>query len=423
MFQDIEKLQFLTKEQVIKVIQKYDSPVFVYSQKIISQNCEEFLNFPNEFGLTVRFAMKANPNISILSLMKKKGICIDASSGFEAERAILAGFEPEKILISSQEFPKNLKSLIKKKVQFNACSLNQIKSFGEFFPKSEIGLRFNPGLGSGGTNKTNVGGLTSSFGIWYEELEEVKKLLSKYELRVKRFHTHIGSGTDPKIWTEAAKLTLSFVKEFPECKIVDLGGGYKVARMQNEKNTNLQEIGKIIKNLFKEHEQKYKQKLHLEIEPGTYLIANAGSLVCKVDDVVSTGNKGYDFVKLNVGMDSVTRPALYGSEHPIVVISSNGIRKSEVKDYVFTGHCCESGDIFTQKEGGELLKRTTFAVDIGDYVVLEGVGAYCSSMCLKNYNSFPELPEVLIDNEGIFHKIRKKQSLKQMMENEIKVNI
>ena len=415
----METLQFLTEKQIQEIVSKYGNPVFVYSQKNIIDACQKFLDFPNAFGLTVRFAMKANSNVNILNLIRKQGIHIDASSGYEAERAILSGFEPDKILVSSQEFPKNIQKSVWEKIHFNACSLQQIEEFGKIFPNKPVGLRFNPGLGSGATKKTNVGGTTSSFGIWYEEIENVKNLISHYKLKTIRIHTHIGSGSDEKIWTQAAKLTLDIARKFPECRIVDLGGGYKIGRMKNEKTTNLQEIGKIIRQLFQEHHQKYNQKLHLEIEPGTYLMANSGSLICQVNDKVNTGKNGYEFIKLNVGMDSITRPVLYGSEHPIVAVHKN----KKTQKYVFVGHCCESGDVLTQREGGELLERETDSLEIGDPVVIEGVGAYCSSMCLKNYNSFPEIPEVLLDSKGETHLIRKKQTLQQIIQNEIKIDL
>ena len=83
--------------------------------------------------------------------------------------------------------------------------------------------------------------------------------------------------------------------------------------------------------------------MKLEIEPGTYIAANSGVLLAKVDDMISTGDNGFNFLKLNTGMDAITRPALYASRHPIVVVAES----VEQADYVVTGHCCESGDVFT----------------------------------------------------------------------------
>lgn len=142
----------------------------------------------------------------------------------------------------------------------------------------------------------------------------------------------------------------------------------------------------------------------------------------RVDDKVDTGPKGFTFLKLDTGMDSNTRPSLYGSRHPLVTVKQNpSDSSSKTAEYVVVGHCCESGDVFTQKEGGEPMTRIMGESTIGDYVVMEGVGAYCSSMSTKNYNSFPETPEVLVTNSGEFKLIRKKQTIEEIYKNEILV--
>jgi len=98
---------------------------------------------------------------------------------------------------------------------------------------------------------------------------------------------------------------------------------------------------------------------------------------------------------------------------------SSEASQTATKEYVVVGHCCESGDVFTQKEGGEPIVREVREAAIGDYMVMEGAGAYCSSMSTKNYNSFPETAEVLIDLNNKAHLIRKRQTLDQILQNEI----
>ena len=125
-------------------------------------------------------------------------------------------------------------------------------------------------MGSGGTNRTNVGGPASSFGIWKEDIEEAKRACAEYGLKVERIHTHIGSGSDPEVWKTVASMSLDIVKRFPSAQSLNLGGGYKVARMPDEKSTNLMEIGEPVRNLFIEFERETGRKLKLEIEPGTF---------------------------------------------------------------------------------------------------------------------------------------------------------
>lgn len=175
--------------------------------------------------------------------------------------------------------------------------------------------------------------------------------------------------------------------------------------------------------LFQEFAKKHGTELRLEIEPGSFLMVNNGSILTTVDDVVSTGPGGYTFVKLDAGMDVNTRPSLYAAKHPLVVVSKEGVHSGKTADYVYVGHCCESGDLFTQAEGGGPITRITGEAKLGDYVVMEGAGAYCSSMSTKNYNSFPETAEVLVDSDGSFQLIRRRQNWEQIFQNEVTVSL
>ncbi len=418
----IEKLKFLSEDQVRSIAKQYGTPVFVYSQSEIQKKIDEALHFPNAFGLQVRYAMKASPNVNILKMMQAKGVLIDASSEHEVTRAIAAGFAPSSIMLTSQQFPKELESIVKSGVMFNACSLRQLEAYGQSFPGKEVSLRFNPGLGSGHTKKTDVGGVTSSFGIWHEKLMDVQAIVSKYNLKVTKVHTHIGSGSDPEVWKAVAKYTLEYAEAFPDVTVVSLGGGYKVGRMADEKSTDLQKIGEPVKQLFVEFSEKFGRKLVLEIEPGTYLVALCAALITTIDDKIDTGKNGFTFLKLDTGMDANTRPSLYGARHPLVTVKQDpSVKIEKVEEYVVVGHCCESGDVFTQKEGGEPITRPMISAELGDFVVMEAVGAYCSAMSTKNYNSFPETQEVLLTSAGEIKLIRKKQEIPEIYRNEISV--
>ena len=426
----IDELRFLTDDDVRYVAEESGTPVFIYSQRTLEEQAQKALEMPNAFGLTVRYAMKANPNASILKILDMQGLHIDASSGFEVERAVKAGISPEKILLTSQQLPDNLYEDFLNKVDINLTSLEQIRKYGNCFSGTDvfgrdnkISIRVNPGLGSGGTNRTNVGGPSSSFGIWYENFEDALSLIQDYEFDVKRLHTHIGSGSDHKLWEKVALMSLEHAKRLVELghplEILNLGGGYKVGRMADEESINLEESGNMVKKAFERFYDETGVKLRLEIEPGTFLVANAGSLVTRINDIVKTSD--YTFVKTDTGMTEVTRPSLYGAQHPLVVVPKEKRFDRFTKDYVVVGHCCESGDILTPEKGNpeKLNTRTLGETKIGDLLVVEGVGAYCSSMSTKNYNSFPEAAEVLIDKNNVAHIVRKRQTLKQILENEV----
>jgi diaminopimelate decarboxylase len=128
----------------------------------------------------------------------------------------------------------------------------------------------------------NVGGPSSSFGIWHEQKDEVKAIVAKYNLKVIRIHTHIGSGSDPVVWQSVTGLSLGLVEEFPDAVALNLGGGYKVGRMSYEASTDLLKVGAPVKKEFEDFAARTGRKLKLEIEPGTFLVANAGTLLCSV---------------------------------------------------------------------------------------------------------------------------------------------
>jgi diaminopimelate decarboxylase len=413
---------FDSPEQVREIAKQFGTPVYVYSQRLLENQARQALSFPNAYGLTVRYAMKANPNANILRIFHNLGVKIDASSEHEVERAKRAGIPGKDILLTSQKTPDNLVKTLEGGVLYNACSLSQLKNYGECFRGQNVSIRINPGLGSGGTNRTNTGGPASSFGIWHEDLYTAAELATKYSLNIQRVHTHIGSGSDPEVWKKVSRMSLDIVEKLLKqgncVEALNLGGGYKVGRMSDEVSTDLLKCGAPVKDAFTDLAIKHMKKLKLEIEPGTFLVANAGAVVAEVIDVKST--PGYNFLMTDSGMTEVTRPSLYGAQHPITVVPTENLGE---EDYIVSGKCCESGDILTPAKGDSegLRTRRLAKAQVGDQIVIGGAGAYCAGMSTKNYNSYPEASEVLIDNNGNFHLIRKRQTLDQVLANEVLV--
>jgi diaminopimelate decarboxylase len=415
----IPQPRFLDYITAKNVVENFGSPVYIYDQSILEANAAAVLNFPNAFGLTARYAMKAAPNVAILKLFAELGLHIDASSGHEVHRAMAAGIPADKISLSTQELPADFGALLEAGIRFNACSLTQLECYGQLKPGTEVGVRFNPGAGSGGNNRTNVGGPSSSFGIWHEWVPKVKALLETYKVTAVRIHTHIGSGSDPEVWLKVANMNFDLVRQFPDVTTLNLGGGYKVGRMPDEVSTDLQIVGQPVKEKFEEFAAETGREIRLEVEPGTFLVANACALLSKVQDIVSTGNEGYEFIKLDTGMTELLRPSIYGAQHPISLLND---RPSDVaKDYVVVGHCCESGDILTPAPGDPELLATRWLPEaqIGDLCVIDGSGAYASSMTPKHYNSYPEAAEVMLDKAMTPRLIRRRQKLEDIWANEV----
>jgi len=385
----VEKLAFLTEDLVREAQQTFGTPLFIYDQRTLERQAQAVLDFPSAYGLTARYAMKALPTAAIVRLLTGLGLHVDASSGFEAERAMRAGVDPGRIQLTAQEMPANLGDLLDAGVLFTASSLHQLATFGALRPGADVCVRVNPGLGTGHNN------------------------------RVTRMHTHVGSGADPEVWRHCAQLALAIVARLPDVHTLSLGGGFKVGRMADEVSTDLQTVGEAVARDFQAFAEQEGRELDLEIEPGTFLVADAGALVCTAIDVIDTGPDGYAFIKTDSGMTEVARPCMYGAQHPIVVVPATPESRGQ-GPYLVVGHCCESGDLLTPAPGDPegLQPRLLTEPRIGDAVVVGGAGAYCAAMAAKNYNSFPEAPEVLLTNDGEFRLIRQRQTLEQMTANE-----
>ncbi len=417
----METLRFLEASRVLELQREFGTPFYVYDEDTLLTRARQVASFPNPYGLVGRYAMKALPTAEILRIVHGAGLYIDASSGFEAERALRAGIPAAKIQITAQELPRNLEALVQQGVWFNACSVRQLEHYGELFPGSEVSVRVNPGLGSGHSNRTNVGGPSASFGIWHEQLDEAERTAARHDLTISRMHTHIGSGSDPDKWVVCAKMSLEIAARLSNVRTLSLGGGFKVGRMAHEDSADLVAIGQKIVPEIEAFARDHGRELSLEIEPGTYVAANCGALVCTITDLVSTrASDGYDFIKIDTGMSEIIRPSMYGGQHPIVVVPADQTPRT-TGEYLVAGHCCESGDVLTPAPGDPeaLATRTLTEPRVGDAVVIEGAGAYCSAMAAKNYNAFPECAEVLVRSDGSAQLIRRRQTLDQMLQNEV----
>src|SRR5687767_4794037 len=409
-------MPLLTADQAARVRERFGTPCYVYDAAALETTARHLLAFGAPYGFTLRYAMKANPSRRILRLFRDLGLHIDASSDWEVERALRAGFTPDQIQLSSQMPSTRLADHVRRGVRLNACSLHQLEAIGRAAPGSAIAVRMNPGLGSGSTKRTNTGGPASSFGIWHEYLADVKAIATRHRLTLRTLHTHIGSGTDPGVWQRVTRMSLDLAAALDDVAVVNLGGGFKVGRMPEEPSADMVDVAAHVSRELVAFRERHGRALHLEIEPGTFLVANAGAVVATCIDVVDTGKDGYLFAKLDTGMTEVTRPSLYGAHHPIDVL----VADREPAATVFVGPCCESGDILTPAPGDpeSLAPRWVPRPRVGDLVVVGGAGAYCSAMSTLNYNSYPQAPEVLLERDGTLQLIRERQSLDQILQNE-----
>lgn len=373
-----------------------ETPRYEYSKSNIQERIAYLKNLQAPFGLTVRYAIKANPFPAIIKMMNESGVCFDASSSYEAQELLAHGVAGKNISLSSQQSPHNLEVLLEAGVLFTATSITQLKLFlaAKNRPNT-VSVRINPDMGQGHNKRTSTGGVGASFGVWHEYIPELLASTNEAGVTINRLHIHVGSGADPSIWGAVCDRALTIVEQLPQVEYLDIGGGYKVHRAGEEKEADMVAVMQAFSERLQAFNNRTGRSLHLEIEPGTYFIAHAGTLVARVDDIVDTGANGYTFLRLNTGMNDFLRTALYGAQHKIEVANS----ATAQKEYIVVGHNCESGDVFTPAPGNpeEITARTLYEAQIGDEVRIYDVGAYGASMRAKGYNAFPSATEYMVE--------------------------
>jgi diaminopimelate decarboxylase len=397
----IGKLRFLTDTKVRELTLEHKTPFFVYSLSELSAAIESVKKFATTmpYGTTIRYAMKANEHPAIIKHFTDSGISFDASSPFEARKLLEMGVDASKILLTSQQLPDDLQAIIDDGVQFTATSLHQLQTYCRLARRGNAAVRINPGMGSGLNNRLTTGGVNAGFGIWHEYIDEALKMTNDAKLHISRLHMHIGTGADPEAWIKSVATCLDIVRQLSDVTVLDIGGGFKTAYMPEDKEADMELIGSKIAGLVENFARETGRELHIEIEPGRFLVAHAGSLVSTVIDLTDTGEKGHKFIRLNSGMTEILRPAMYGSQHQLVVVPHRPNTPEDHDDFVVVGHCCESGDCLTvRKDDPETLEpRMLRKPAIGDYIVIESAGAYCASMAATGYNAFPRTEEIVID--------------------------
>ena len=386
----------IANHHTIGIMNNMETPRYEYSRSVIQERMQELTALAAPFGCVVRYAVKANPHPDIIALLQAGGVQFDASSSYEAAELLAAGVPGEHISLSSQQSAHNLEELLSAGVQYVATSVRQLELFLDTPSRPEtVGVRINPDIGQGHNNRTSTGGVSASFGIWHAYIPEVLARAEAAGVRIDRLHIHIGSGADPEIWGAVMDRGLELAEQFPDVQSLDIGGGYKVHRFGDEPEADMSAIMAVFSDKLQAFAERTGRSLQLEIEPGTYFIARAGTLVATVNDIVDTGPEGYTFLRLNTGMNDFLRSAMYGAQHAIEVMAQT----EETAAYVVVGHNCESSDLFTPAAGDPetIAPRTLARASVGDEVRIYDVGAYGASMRAAGYNSFPDASEVMVD--------------------------
>jgi diaminopimelate decarboxylase len=279
----------------------------------------------------------------------------------------------------------------------------------------EITLRVNPGFGHGHSRKTNTGGEHSKHGIWHEALPECVARAARAGLRVSGIHVHIGSGVDLEHLALVAGAAARFARQAgPAVSMLSAGGGLPTPDRPGDPLLDVDAYFAIWDRERRALAAELGRPLRLEIEPGRYLVAESGWLVTEIRAVKRQGRNL--FYVVDAGFNTLPRPILYGAYHPMAVVPATGGGERPIRDVVVGGPLCESGDIFTQDEGGLVRSEPLPEARVGDYLLIGCAGAYGFVMS-SNYNSKPQAAELLVAN-GKPHLVRARQSLDDLIRGE-----
>jgi diaminopimelate decarboxylase len=389
---------------------QFGTPTYFYDRAKIEERIADLRGFP-----VIRYAQKANPNLAILALMRRNRVLVDAVSAGEIRRAMKAGYEPHEIVYTSDIFDHPALDLVERLgIPVNCGSPDMISQLGCRCPRRSITLRINPGFGHGHSRKTNTGGEQSKHGIWHEQLPDCLRRAEACGLQVTGLHMHIGSGTDFEHLAEVCQ-ALSRAAELagPRLTTISVGGGLPIAYRPEDEPLDVAAYTALWMTTKDRLEQQLGTHLDLEVEPGRYLVAEAGYLVAEIRAIKTMGRN--TFYLLNAGFNNLPRPILYGAYHPMSICPV-GETTDERNEVVVGGPLCESGDIFTQSEGGVVETRLLPAARVGDLLTIGCAGGYSFTMG-SNYNSFPYAAEVLISG-GKASLIRRRQEVDELFETE-----
>jgi diaminopimelate decarboxylase len=396
---------------VAGLAETFGTPAFIYDQATIEQRAAELAVFP-----IVRYAQKACSNLAILALMRELGIVVDAVSAGEVHRALRVGYrgdtDPPGVVFTADILDDDaLAVVVGHGIPVNVGSADMLRQLAANGYRGNVTLRINPGFGHGHSRKTNTGGDLSKHGIWYGDLQDCLKLGKELGLGIHGLHMHIGSGTDfEHLATVSDAMVKAAAEMGPQLEVVSAGGGLPIPYHKDQPRIDVAAYFAIWDRARRTIEDIVGHDVALEVEPGRYLVAESGYLVTRIRAIKKMGEN--TFYLVDAGFDTLVRPAMYGSYHEISIAPADGRELTARGAVIVGGPLCESGDVFTQEEGGVVVTRDLPVARVDDYLVIHDAGAYGSAMS-SNYNSRLLAPEVLI-HDGVAELIRERQTFEHL---------
>lgn len=351
------------------------TPRYVYDLSVVDAAADRLLALNSVDR--VFYAMKANGHPAILARLAERGLGFECVSPGEIER--VARYGVDRVLFTPNFAPREeYAAALDRGVRVTLDNLFPLVAWPELFRGREIFVRLDPGFGRGHHAHVHTGGTASKFGIHEGELDALIDAARAADAHIVGLHAHVGSGIRaPDAWAKVAAFLQEVVGRFPEVGTFDLGGGLGVVERPGQRPLDLAAVDASLAGLRAGGRSVW-------LEPGRYLVAEAGVIVARVTQRKDKGDARY--VGVDVGMNTLIRPALYGAWHEIVNLTRLDEPSSGVFDVV--GPICESGDVLGRE-------RALPDPREGDVLLIATAGAYGRAMS-SGYNERPPAPEVVV---------------------------
>ena len=413
------------------LVREYGSPLYVYNEGIFRKNCRDFIGMCPYPNFVVNYSIKANSNLTLLSIAKEEGLRAEVASPGEIAALLSVGYDPADIFfITNNVSSEEMEYAIEKGILFSADSLSQLDRYGRVNPGGRVAARFNPGVGSGHHEKVVTGGDTTKFGINEEYIPQVKEILARHNLTLVGVNQHIGSYIlDIDIFMESIERTFNIAKNFDTLEFIDLGGGFGIPyhKQEGERSLDLPALGAALAKYMDNFNEAYGRNLTFMVEPGRYIPAESGVLLGSVTAIKNNGPQKY--IGTDLGFNVLLRPVLYDSYHEIEVyreactevngeayreahseVCGKGCSEGNEQETVHVvGNICESGDYIAKG-------RTLPVIQEGDVLGILDAGAYGFSMSSQYlYRLRPA--EILIRENGEITIIRRRETYEDLFRN------
>lgn len=408
-FESVDGQMLIGGLKATDIVKKYGTPVYVTDEDAVRSNYRAvFSAFDKRMPTRINYACKANTNLSILRILEQEGSCIDAVSIGEVEACLRAGFTPDRIMYTGVNVSTaELKAVAALRVPINVDSFSELERLAMIDPHLPISIRVNPEVGAGHNEKVVTGARSTKFGIPKDRIVQAYAEAVQLGFRPKGIHCHIGAGVQVvEPFVKATEVLVSIVQSIEKelglrLEFIDIGGGIGIPYHPEDHSMDLDLLAEGITSLVKSGTSAKR----IVLEPGRYIIADSTVLLTTVVDVKETPDKSY--IGVDAGMNTLVRPAFYGSFHHVAVANKFG-QPGEVT-YDVVGPICESGDHLARDR---LLPK----VEEGDVICVYDAGAYGFSMA-SNYNMRP-LPREVLVHKGTANLIREKETIDDLMRNQ-----